>query len=91
MADVDEILRKYGKRISNEIDETQIAGAEELSREYIRFKQDMMPELSRYERIRHERDEEGILELVRDNAYLLLDKENNIYPGGFRKVTATQL
>jgi len=53
MADVDEILRKYGKRISNEIDETQIAGAEELSREYIRFKQDMMPELSKYEKFAH--------------------------------------
>jgi len=53
MADVDDILRKYGRKISSEIDETKIETSEQLSREYIQFKQDMMPQLSRYERLSH--------------------------------------
>jgi hypothetical protein len=44
---VDEILAKYGKKIENQINETSDEG---YSREYIKFKKEMAPETSRYER-----------------------------------------
>ena len=49
MADVDEILKKYsGKLSKNSYDETRV---EDMSREYIQFKEDMMLQLSRYEKL----------------------------------------
>ena len=50
MSDIDDILKKYGRKISNEIDESEIKESKDLSKEYIQFKRDMMPQLSRFER-----------------------------------------
>jgi len=46
---VDDILRKYGSKIENSIKTTSLTGSD-YSREYVKFKQEMAPELSRYER-----------------------------------------
>lgn len=48
MADVNDILEKYRSKIQSEIATTPASN--EFSREYERFKQDMMPEMSRYKR-----------------------------------------
>lgn len=50
MANVDDILKKYGGKISKEIgnEEYHIG---DVSREYAQFKQEMMPALSRYEKL----------------------------------------
>ena len=59
--DVDEVLRKYSKKIDNEVQRYNYspagnsngdpnAGATSVSQDYSQFKSDMMPELSRYER-----------------------------------------
>lgn len=45
--EVDEILRKYGKKIESEI---ETDSEESFSREYLTFKREMAPEISRYER-----------------------------------------
>ena len=45
---VDEIMRKYGSKIDSNI-QTSSSGAD-YSREYIKFKQEMVPEITRYER-----------------------------------------
>ena len=45
---VDEIMKKYGSKIDNNI-QTSNSGAN-FSREYIKFKQEMVPEITRYER-----------------------------------------
>lgn len=50
MANVDEILSKYGVKIKRQIgDDTFSVG--DISREYSQFKQDMMPALSRFEKM----------------------------------------
>ncbi|MDD5191837.1 MAG: hypothetical protein PHH54_04145 [Candidatus Nanoarchaeia archaeon] len=57
--DVDEILKKYSRKIEEEINNpyanTNASGGQgdsniEGSKDYLQFKQDMMPELSKYER-----------------------------------------
>ena len=58
MVNVDDILKKYSRKIESEMhdfnNETaqaqQTKSSEDSSREYLQFKQDMMPSLSRYER-----------------------------------------
>jgi len=51
MVDIDEIFKKYGRKIEKEMraDES-VGGSEGYSREYMQFKKEMMPQLSRYER-----------------------------------------
>jgi len=46
---VSDILRKYGKKIEGKIGNSSSVGSS-YSREYLTFKQEMSPELSRYER-----------------------------------------
>jgi len=48
MVNVDEILKKYGGRISREIESEYKVG--DISREYGMFKKELMPSLSRYEK-----------------------------------------
>ena len=45
--DVDEILRKYGRKLESQIEQ---APTESYSKEYLTFKKEMAPEISRYER-----------------------------------------
>lgn len=45
---VDDILKKYSGKISRKIDRSERVG--DVSKEYATFKQEMMPELSRFER-----------------------------------------
>ncbi len=47
---VDEIFNKYGKKLEREI-ETEKIDLGNVSKEYVQFKNDMMPQLSRYERL----------------------------------------
>ena len=47
---VDEILRKYGSKLEGQIKTTQIGNVKN-SREYIKFKEEMVPELNGYERL----------------------------------------
>jgi len=47
--DADEILRKYSKKIESEIQNEEI-DTRNFSREFVQFKKDLMPSLSRYER-----------------------------------------
>ena len=47
---VDDIMKKYGAKIETNIKTSQ-GGKEEYSSEYIRFKQEMVPEFTRYERL----------------------------------------
>lgn len=49
MANIDDILKKYGGKISSQISEDQKVG--DISKEYIQFKKDMMPILSRFEKL----------------------------------------
>ena len=46
---VDDILRKYSKKIGSQINTSSSSG-ENYSREYLKFKQEMVPETTRYER-----------------------------------------
>ena len=47
--EVDEIFQKYGKKLEKEVNmEVDVSG---FSKEYIQFKEDMMPQLSRYEKL----------------------------------------
>ena len=50
--DADEILKKYGRKIENEIATEKIETGN-FSREFAQFKEDMMPNLTRYERYCH--------------------------------------
>ncbi len=52
MTDVDDILRKYGSKIESQIktDSANGRGNANYSQEYTKFKQEMVPELSRYEK-----------------------------------------
>ncbi len=49
MPDVNDILRKYGSKIEEQINTTNIKKGN-YSQEYVKFKGEMAPELSRYER-----------------------------------------
>ncbi|MFA5992396.1 MAG: hypothetical protein WC796_01675 [Candidatus Pacearchaeota archaeon] len=49
MSDVDEIMKKYGAKISKQIDLKDEYKVGDLSREYLQFKKELMPALSRYE------------------------------------------
>ncbi|MFA6023018.1 MAG: hypothetical protein WC781_02945 [Candidatus Pacearchaeota archaeon] len=49
MANVDDILKKYGGKISKQIASDERVG--DVSREYTEFKKEMMPALSRYEKL----------------------------------------
>jgi len=51
MSDVDEILRKYRRKIAGQVGKTPNKSIGDLSKEYLQFKQDMMPQLSRYEKL----------------------------------------
>lgn len=46
----DEIMRKYGRKIEEQVASEQGADYSNISREYSQFKEDMMPNLSKYER-----------------------------------------
>jgi len=50
--DVNDILKKYSRKIDKEIqtDVVSESTGQDFSREYLQFKQDMMPSLSRYEK-----------------------------------------
>lgn len=48
--DVKDILRKYGRKIENRINNSNIDINGSYSREYLKFKEEMAPELTRYER-----------------------------------------
>jgi len=50
MPTTEEILKKYGRKIESKIGATRSRGAEQYSQEYISFKKEMTPEISRYER-----------------------------------------
>jgi len=47
---IDEIFKKYGKKLDSEI-KTEAIDVGEFSTEYLQFKKDMMPSLSRYEKL----------------------------------------
>jgi len=49
MVDVNEIFKKYGKKIEQQMQTEPLAGRD-YSREYMEFKREMMPQLSKYER-----------------------------------------
>ncbi|MBU3913633.1 MAG: hypothetical protein KKB21_03990 [Nanoarchaeota archaeon] len=49
MVSAEDVLRKYGRKIENEIATEKIESGN-FSREFAQFKEDMMPNLSRYER-----------------------------------------
>ena len=48
--DVKDILRKYGRKIENRINSSDTNIKESYSREYLKFKEEMAPELTRYEK-----------------------------------------
>jgi len=48
--DVEDVLAKYSRKIGNEMDAEKRPDVSQVSLEYGKFKQDMMPDLSRYER-----------------------------------------
>lgn len=50
MADVKDILNKYAGMIEGKINSTTIPSKGNYSQEYVRFKEEMAPELSKYER-----------------------------------------
>jgi len=47
---VDELFNKYGKKIEQQMQTEAFIGGKDYSQEYIQFKRDMAPELSRYEK-----------------------------------------
>jgi len=47
---VDELFRKYSKKLEKEITRNDLLGGRDYSQEYMQFKREMHPELSRYER-----------------------------------------
>ena len=49
MVNVDELFAKYGKKIEKQIQADE-AGEGDFSREYLQFKKEMAPDLSRFER-----------------------------------------
>ncbi|MBI2043507.1 hypothetical protein HYT25_03910 [Candidatus Pacearchaeota archaeon] len=49
-ANVDDILRKYGSKIESQV-KTDVPKGNGFSREYITFKQEMVPEITRYEKL----------------------------------------
>ena len=49
MPTAEEILRKYSKKIGNKIEPSSL-GKKGFSEEYSKFRKEMIPELTRYER-----------------------------------------
>jgi len=47
---VNDILKKYGRKIENQINNPDTNFKETYSREYVKFKEEMAPDLTRYER-----------------------------------------
>lgn len=47
---IDDIFKKYSRKIEQEIQSDNFLGGSDFSREYLQFKREMAPELSRYER-----------------------------------------
>ena len=47
---VNDVLKKYSRKIESEMSETKKVDVSQLSSEYLNFKKDLMPEISRYER-----------------------------------------
>ncbi len=50
MVNVDDIFKKYSRRIERDIQQDNLFGGRDYSREYLQFKREMMPQLSRYEK-----------------------------------------
>ncbi|MFH1308070.1 MAG: hypothetical protein ABIH72_04415 [archaeon] len=48
MSDIDEIFKKYGAKLNKKIDQ-DVSSGENYSKEFMQFKEDMMPRHSRYE------------------------------------------
>ena len=49
MGKVDDLLKKYSWKLSKEIDTNYVSG--DISKEYLTFKEEMMPQLSKYEKL----------------------------------------
>ena len=49
--DINEVLKKYSRKIESEISSDQAVSNSQVSSEYLTFKNELMPELSRYERL----------------------------------------
>ena len=49
MGNIDDLLKKYSGKLSKEIDTNYTPG--DISKEYLTFKKEMMPQLSRYEKL----------------------------------------
>lgn len=47
---VDDIFKKYGREIEHQMKTDSFVGGKDYSREYLQFKREMMPQLSRYEK-----------------------------------------
>ena len=47
---VDDIMKKYGSKIEKNIQTSPNPANQNYSREYVKFKQEMIPEISKYER-----------------------------------------
>lgn len=47
---IDDILKKYGAKIESKINEGETEIKTDYSQSYIKFKEEMSPEISRYER-----------------------------------------
>jgi hypothetical protein len=52
MPSTEDILKKYGKKIEKQINNSQTSGnfQKTSSREYVKFKQEMLPEVTRYKK-----------------------------------------
>ena len=48
MPSTEEILKKYGNKIEKQMNQTPKSTSKEFSREYVKFKQEMLPEVTRY-------------------------------------------
>ncbi len=51
-SDVDKILKKYGSKIEGKINSSNV-GDKNYSRSYVKFKEEMAPELTKYEKWCH--------------------------------------
>ena len=48
MPSTEEILKKYGNKIEKQMSQTPKSTSKDFSREYVKFKQEMLPEVTRY-------------------------------------------
>lgn len=48
MPSTEDILKKYGRKIEKQIKQSPASGSKTYSREYVKFKQEMLPEVTRY-------------------------------------------